>query len=178
MSWSQSSGAFNFLLKTAVWVQACSLRVCFLIEKIDCLRMNAGAGCCTGDALVIACIHCPVCMVLAHFTKNPVQNCTWLIDGWSHICRAMYQEFVLTTRNYIRTVTDIKGEWLVDIAPHYFDLSNFPAGRHLRLHPHPLVYQHCTADTVQVATLSSYCHQACLSDFIRWKDGQACPWCA
>ena len=43
-------------------------------------------------------------------------------------CRAMYQEFVLTTRNYIRTVTDIKGEWLVDIAPHYFDLSNFPQG--------------------------------------------------
>ena len=42
--------------------------------------------------------------------------------------RAMYQEFVLTTRNYIRTVTDVKGEWLVDIAPHYFDLTNFPAG--------------------------------------------------
>lgn len=40
----------------------------------------------------------------------------------------MYQEFVLTTRNYIRTVTDVKGEWLVDIAPHYFDLTNFPAG--------------------------------------------------
>eukprot|EP00884_Botryococcus_braunii_P018562 jgi/Botrbrau1/538/Bobra.0010s0013.1 len=41
---------------------------------------------------------------------------------------ALYQEFVLTTRNYIRTVTDIKGEWLIDIAPHYYDLHNFPAG--------------------------------------------------
>ena len=41
---------------------------------------------------------------------------------------AMYQEFVLTSRNYIRTVTDIKGEWLVDIAQHYYDLSNFPPG--------------------------------------------------
>ena len=40
----------------------------------------------------------------------------------------MYQEFVLTSRNYIRTVVDIKGEWLVDIAPHYFDLENFPQG--------------------------------------------------
>lgn len=40
----------------------------------------------------------------------------------------LYQEFVLTSRNYIRTVTDIKGEWLVDLAPHYFDLGNFPAG--------------------------------------------------
>lgn len=43
-------------------------------------------------------------------------------------CRALYQEFVLTSKNYIRTVTDIKGEWLVDIAPHYYDLSNFPPG--------------------------------------------------
>ncbi|DBB04577.1 hypothetical protein WJX77_008716 [Trebouxia sp. C0004] len=41
---------------------------------------------------------------------------------------ALYQEFVMTTRNYIRTVSDIKGEWLVDVAPHYYDLSNFPAG--------------------------------------------------
>ena len=35
---------------------------------------------------------------------------------------------MLTSKNYIRTVTEIKGEWLVDLAPHYFDLSNFPAG--------------------------------------------------
>ncbi|PNH02405.1 putative pre-mRNA-splicing factor ATP-dependent RNA helicase [Tetrabaena socialis] len=40
----------------------------------------------------------------------------------------LYQECVLTTKNYIRTCMDIKGEWLVDVAPHYFDLSNFPAG--------------------------------------------------
>mmetsp|Transcript_1342 Transcript_1342/g.4649 ORF Transcript_1342/g.4649 Transcript_1342/m.4649 type:complete len:710 (+) Transcript_1342:121-2250(+) len=38
----------------------------------------------------------------------------------------MYNEFVLTTKNYIRICTDVKGEWLVDIAPHYYDLSNFP----------------------------------------------------
>ncbi|KAK9817919.1 hypothetical protein WJX72_004309 [[Myrmecia] bisecta] len=41
---------------------------------------------------------------------------------------ALYADFVLTSKNYIRTVTDIKGEWLVDIAPHYYDLSNFPPG--------------------------------------------------
>eukprot|EP00127_Corallochytrium_limacisporum_P006517 Clim_evm48s229 gene=Clim_evmTU48s229 len=41
---------------------------------------------------------------------------------------ALYNEFVLTTRNYIRTVTDVKGEWLLAQAPHYFDLSNFPQG--------------------------------------------------
>jgi len=37
-----------------------------------------------------------------------------------------YNEFVLTTKNFIRTVTDIKGEWLIEIAPHYYELSNFP----------------------------------------------------
>ncbi|GLJ07029.1 hypothetical protein SUGI_0055980 [Cryptomeria japonica] len=38
----------------------------------------------------------------------------------------IYNEYVLTSRNFIRTVTDIRGEWLIDIAPHYYDLSNFP----------------------------------------------------
>ncbi|KAL3652948.1 hypothetical protein CASFOL_002629 [Castilleja foliolosa] len=38
----------------------------------------------------------------------------------------IYNEYVLTSRNFIRTVTDIRGEWLVDIASHYYDLSNFP----------------------------------------------------
>ena len=32
------------------------------------------------------------------------------------ICRALYQEFVLTSKNYIRIVTDIKGDWLVGAA--------------------------------------------------------------
>ncbi|XP_047090439.1 probable pre-mRNA-splicing factor ATP-dependent RNA helicase DEAH3 isoform X3 [Lolium rigidum] len=39
----------------------------------------------------------------------------------------IYNEYVLTTRNFIRTVTDIRGEWLVDIAPQYYDLTNFPS---------------------------------------------------
>jgi hypothetical protein len=42
--------------------------------------------------------------------------------------RLLYHECVLTSRCYIRAVTDIKGERLIDIAPHYFDLSNFPPG--------------------------------------------------
>lgn len=63
----------------------------------------------------------------------------------------LYNEFVLTSKNFIRTVTVVRGEWcvqglcvcmaraccgllrapltrLVEIAPHYFDLSNFPKG--------------------------------------------------
>eukprot|EP00742_Colponemidia_sp_Colp-10_P006926 GILJ01007431.1.p1 GENE.GILJ01007431.1~~GILJ01007431.1.p1 ORF type:complete len:700 (+),score=114.79 GILJ01007431.1:46-2145(+) len=38
----------------------------------------------------------------------------------------LYNEFVLTSKNYIRTVTDIAGEWLIEVAPHYFDLETFP----------------------------------------------------
>ncbi|KAF0990468.1 hypothetical protein HZS_5601 [Henneguya salminicola] len=38
----------------------------------------------------------------------------------------IYNEFVLTSKNYIRTVTAIKPEWLVMLAPQYFDMSNFP----------------------------------------------------
>ncbi|PNY11969.1 putative pre-mRNA-splicing factor ATP-dependent RNA helicase-like protein [Trifolium pratense] len=38
----------------------------------------------------------------------------------------IYNEYVHTSRHFIRTVTDIRGGWLVDIAPHYYDLSNSP----------------------------------------------------
>ncbi|KAI7829339.1 P-loop containing nucleoside triphosphate hydrolase protein [Gamsiella multidivaricata] len=38
----------------------------------------------------------------------------------------IYNEFVLTNQNYIRTVTEVKAEWLLDIAPAYFDLDSFP----------------------------------------------------
>jgi pre-mRNA-splicing factor ATP-dependent RNA helicase DHX15/PRP43 len=37
----------------------------------------------------------------------------------------MYNEFVLTSRNYIRTVTAIRPEWLFEMSKDYFDLSEF-----------------------------------------------------
>ncbi|KAI8351140.1 P-loop containing nucleoside triphosphate hydrolase protein [Blakeslea trispora] len=38
----------------------------------------------------------------------------------------LYNEFVLTTRNYIRTCIEVKADWLLETAPTYYDLSNFP----------------------------------------------------
>lgn len=38
----------------------------------------------------------------------------------------IYNEFVLTSKNYIRTVTEIQAEWLFEISPEYFDLSELP----------------------------------------------------
>ncbi|KAK1354362.1 RNA helicase [Heracleum sosnowskyi] len=38
----------------------------------------------------------------------------------------IYNKYVFTTKNFIRTVTDVRGEWLVDIAPHYYDVVNLP----------------------------------------------------
>ena len=37
----------------------------------------------------------------------------------------MYNEFVLTSRNYVRTVTHIRPEWLFEMSKDYFDLSEF-----------------------------------------------------
>ena len=40
----------------------------------------------------------------------------------------LYNEFVLTTKNYVRCVTEVRAEWLVDAAAHYYEMSNFPEG--------------------------------------------------
>ncbi|KAJ3853884.1 P-loop containing nucleoside triphosphate hydrolase protein [Lentinula lateritia] len=40
----------------------------------------------------------------------------------------LYNEFILTKRPYIRTVTEVKPEWLLEYAPIYFDLASFPEG--------------------------------------------------
>lgn len=40
----------------------------------------------------------------------------------------IYNEFVLTSKNYIRTVTSVRPEWLLELAPAYFDLSHFQKG--------------------------------------------------
>jgi pre-mRNA-splicing factor ATP-dependent RNA helicase DHX15/PRP43 len=41
---------------------------------------------------------------------------------------AMFNEFVLTSKHFIRTVTAVEGEWLLEVAPHYFDPESFPKG--------------------------------------------------
>ena len=38
----------------------------------------------------------------------------------------LFEEFALTTKNFIRTVSVTSVDWLVTVAPHYFDLENFP----------------------------------------------------
>ncbi|KAI6144401.1 P-loop containing nucleoside triphosphate hydrolase protein [Pisolithus tinctorius] len=40
----------------------------------------------------------------------------------------LFNEFVLTTRPYIRTVTDVRPEWLLENAPFYYDVESFPEG--------------------------------------------------
>ncbi|KAK7460585.1 DEAH-box ATP-dependent RNA helicase prp43 [Stygiomarasmius scandens] len=40
----------------------------------------------------------------------------------------LFNEFVLTKQPYIRTVTDVRGEWLLEYAPLYFDMKTFPDG--------------------------------------------------
>ena len=40
----------------------------------------------------------------------------------------LFNEFVLTTRNYIRTVTEIRPEWLLELAANYYDVSALADG--------------------------------------------------
>ena len=40
----------------------------------------------------------------------------------------IFQEFIQTKQNYIRTVSKIDVSWWVNIAPHYYDLENWPEG--------------------------------------------------
>ncbi|KAJ7789878.1 P-loop containing nucleoside triphosphate hydrolase protein [Mycena olivaceomarginata] len=40
----------------------------------------------------------------------------------------IFNEFVLTTRPYIRTVTEVRPEWLLEYALTYFDIISFPDG--------------------------------------------------
>lgn len=39
-----------------------------------------------------------------------------------------FQEFVLTTRNFIRTCTEVDIDWLLTSAPEYFETENWPDG--------------------------------------------------
>ena len=40
----------------------------------------------------------------------------------------LFNEFVLTTRPYIRTVTEIRPEWLLELAADYYNLETFTDG--------------------------------------------------
>ena len=56
--------------------------------------------------------------VLLHPSTVLGQESEWVV----------YNEFVLTSKNYIRTVTSVRGEWLLDISPGYYDIDSFPKG--------------------------------------------------
>ncbi|KXT11234.1 hypothetical protein AC579_5555 [Pseudocercospora musae] len=56
--------------------------------------------------------------VLLHPSTVLGQDSDWVV----------YNEFVLTSKNYIRTVTAVKPEWLLEIAPNYYDVDSFPKG--------------------------------------------------
>ena len=40
----------------------------------------------------------------------------------------LFNEFVLTTRPFIRTVTEVRPEWLLELAANYYDMATFTDG--------------------------------------------------
>lgn len=47
---------------------------------------------------------------------HPSSGLTEVMPRW-----VVYHELVLTTKEYMRTVSEIKAEWLVELAPHYYN---------------------------------------------------------
>ena len=48
-----------------------------------------------------------------------------MISGKPHWL--LYNEFVLTSQHFIRCVTMVNPQWLLEMAPHYNDLETFPS---------------------------------------------------
>ena len=44
----------------------------------------------------------------------------------------LYNDFILTSKNYVRTVTQIKAEWLFEMSDEYFDLDEFKNNEYRR----------------------------------------------
>ncbi|XP_049934854.1 pre-mRNA-splicing factor ATP-dependent RNA helicase DEAH1-like isoform X2 [Nymphaea colorata] len=50
---------------------------------------------------------------------HPTSGLAQVLPRW-----VIYHELVLTTKEYMRQVTEVKPEWLVEIAPHYYQLKD------------------------------------------------------
>lgn len=67
----------------------------------------------------------------------------------SGICKerpkwVMYHELVLTSKEYMRQVTEIKPEWILEVAPHYFkrkEIEELEAASSGKRAPRPLSSQ-------------------------------------
>ncbi|WMV59429.1 hypothetical protein MTR67_052814 [Solanum verrucosum] len=50
---------------------------------------------------------------------HPSSGLSQVLPRW-----VVYHELVLTTKEYMRQVTELKPEWLVEVAPHYYQLKD------------------------------------------------------
>jgi pre-mRNA-splicing factor ATP-dependent RNA helicase DHX15/PRP43 len=56
-------------------------------------------------------------VVHIHPSSDVISKPTWV----------MFEEFSMTSKNYIRTVSVTSVDWLIEMAPHYYDMENFPS---------------------------------------------------
>ncbi|XP_044476321.1 pre-mRNA-splicing factor ATP-dependent RNA helicase DEAH1-like [Mangifera indica] len=50
---------------------------------------------------------------------HPSSGLAQVLPRW-----VVYHELVLTTKEYMRQVTELKPDWLVEIAPHYYQMKD------------------------------------------------------
>jgi hypothetical protein len=59
---------------------------------------------------------------LMHFVKK--KNDLTVFRAWCGLCRVVYHELVMTTKEYMREVTAIDPRWLVEYAPKFFKFGD------------------------------------------------------
>lgn len=59
-------------------------------------------------------VHSQLCVTATALLQNPPR---WIV----------YHELVLTSKEYARTVTEIRPEWLLEIAPHMYSSKDIAA---------------------------------------------------
>ena len=83
---------------------------------VDNIRVHVGHNCTAYASLT--CIHC---------TGEIKSCCRETVAEQFECARAqvmprwvIYHELVMTTKEFMRTVSEIKPSWLIEIAPHYY----------------------------------------------------------
>lgn len=118
-------------------LQACKIRMQLLgtLRRLD-VPLVSTANDASASYNIRMALTCGMFMQVAHLTRDQTyltvkDNQVVHIHPGSILNKqkptwVLFDEFALTTQNYIRTVTVTQVDWLVELAPHYFVLENFP----------------------------------------------------
>lgn len=59
---------------------------------------------------------------------RPDDPCVYPYRPFWYFCGLTHAHNPYSTGNFIRTVTETRGDWLLEFAPEYFEIATFPEG--------------------------------------------------